>query len=73
MNLFLTPISLGEFTPVNVRGSVSLANSSLSGISIFPDGLDFESVDGIKMAVAFIGDIFTECNAYKGYTYENLN
>lgn len=70
MTLFFTEVSEGEFAPRTVRGSVSLADSTLSGISVFPDGLDFEGVDGIKTALAFISTGIANCSEFKGYEYE---
>lgn len=70
MHFFRTRISLGEFTPVNVKGSVTLANSALSKLSIFPDGLNFESVGGVKLAVALLENYFVDCSLLKGFEYE---
>ena len=71
MNFFRTPVSLGEFTKIDVTGSVSLANSALSNTTIFPDGLNFSFVDGIKLAVAFLEKIYIDCRTLKGFEYED--
>lgn len=69
MHFFRTKVSLTDFTPVNINGSVSLANSALSNISIFPDGLKMGSVYGIKLAVAFLEYDYLDCQLLKGFEY----
>lgn len=70
MTFFGTSVSLEEFTPIDVTGSVSLANSALSDITIFPNGLNFPFVDGIKLAVAFLERDYIDCRTLRGFEYE---
>lgn len=71
IRFFRTRVTTGEFTPIGVEGSVSLAKSDLSGISIFPNGLDFDCVYGVKLTVAFLEINYKDCKAFKGYEYED--
>ena len=55
--------------PVGISGSVSLAPAAKSGITIFPHGLKYRSVKGVRLDVAFIENNYRDCGDFKGYEY----
>jgi hypothetical protein len=71
IRFFRTRISTDEYAPIGVEGSVFLAASAISGIPIFPDGLNFPCVSGVKLDVAFLQNVFKNCSDFKGYEYED--
>ena len=72
IRFFRTRITTGQFEPVGVTGHVYLAESSVSGIDIFPQGLDFRGVNGVKLDTAFLENNYKNCSDLKGYTYQNV-
>ena len=69
IRFFHTRITSGKYQPIGLSGSVSLAPSVKSNLGIFPEGLHFEDVKGVKLDVAFLENNYRDCRDLKGYQY----
>ena len=68
IRLFNTNITASRpFHPVGISGSVSLAPAAKSGVDLFPRGVRFWNVRGVKLDVAFIENNYRDCAGLEGF------
>ncbi|KAG8527127.1 uncharacterized protein KY384_008556 [Bacidia gigantensis] len=72
IRFFNTSITQGRFSPKGVKGDVELVPAKMSGIDIFPDGLDLKGVKGARFDTAFIENNYRRCEDLKGYKYQGV-
>lgn len=75
IRFFHTNITVGQYRPIGISGSVHFArfagpgiNASF-GVPFFPEGAEFEDVKGVKLDVAFLENNYRDCESLKGYQY----
>ena len=69
IRFYHTNLTTGKYAPQGISTSISIAPSSKSRFSFFPDGAEFVDVKGVKATQAFLELNYLDCKDLKGITY----